>query len=412
MQEEMHRMNTAKRIAIFSVLIFFVLILAVVVSMTMKNAQETSEILEDSVRSQLVSMSMAACALIDVDEFDSYNSEEDITDNAAYAETLQRLRVMCQNFGAEYIYALKEIDGKYVFVFDTDTEDEEVFVEYDISPVHALAFKGISGADVMNVDDIYGSFNTGAVPLVKNGTVIGIVSTDITDTHIANSRSKSRTNTILLISALVAMMLVMMYILYRLISKMNKMQLQLQRQAHYDTITGLPNRQYLFEYLAKITTKKSKSPYAILFIDLDNFKRVNDTAGHDAGDVLLQNIAVFLEKFSGDNGQSFRPVAGKLNISARIGGDEFIQVISGVETEADAVKLGQRLLEEFRVEFRDRYVDKYDVGLSVGVAICPYHAADYHVLIKYADIAMYHAKNAGKNCCFVYNDEMEQKPEK
>ena len=412
MQEEMRRMNTAKRVAICSVLIFFVLILAVVVSMTVKTDQEMGEILEDSVRSQLISVSMAARALIDVDEFASYNSAEDVMDNDAYAQTLQKLRVLCQNIGAEYIYALKEIDGKYVFVFDTDTEDEAVFIPYDIAPVHALAFKGISGADVMNVDDIYGSFNTGAVPLVRNGTVIGIVSTDIADVHIKESQTKSRNNAALLLGVLIAMMCAMMFILFRLINKLNKMQLQLERQAHYDTITGLPNRQYLFEYLARITSKKNKAPYALLFIDLDNFKRVNDTAGHDAGDLLLQNIATFLEKFSGEDGIAFRPAAGKLNISARIGGDEFIQVISGIENEEDAVSLGERLLSEFREEFSDRYVDKFNVGLSVGIALCPYHAPDYHVLIKYADIAMYHAKNSGKNRCCVYSDELEQKLEK
>jgi diguanylate cyclase (GGDEF)-like protein len=177
--------------------------------------------------------------------------------------------------------------------------------------------------------------------------------------------------------------------------------------ANFDAITGLPNRRYLMNYLKSISTdeNKTKASFALLLIDLDNFKSVNDNAGHDAGDALLRHIAAYLDS-AHENSKSFRPSAGMLNVSARIGGDEFVQIFPGVETETDAAIIAQKLLRNFSSQTLDRYIQKYSVGLSIGVAICPLHSDDFNVLIKYADLAMYHAKKAGKSAYRVYEDEM------
>lgn len=386
---------------------FCALVLAIVLFMNIKSSQDQYEILETSVKNELIATSIAAREFIDINDFLSYKSAEDTeADGSDYDRTLADLRHLADSVGAQYIYALKQIDEKYYFVYDTDSVDEVRFEEYDPSPVHLQAFEGRDAADVMNVSDEYGNFNTGAVPLWHNGEVVGVISVDLNDIYIQESNRTEATNSIILAIAMVATLGIMMALVIVLTRRLRKMQSKLERMAHFDIITGLPNRQYLMEYLTDLTTN-SKEPFAMLFIDLDNFKKVNDNAGHDAGDELLRHIAEYLDTAS-ENSMSFRPVAGKLNIAARVGGDEFIEVVSGVKTEAEAAAFAQKLLEGFTSNKLDKYIEKYQVGLSIGVALYPYHTEDFNVLIKYADIAMYYAKKSGKNNYCIYTDEMNQ----
>jgi len=162
-------------------------------------------------------------------------------------------------------------------------------------------------------------------------------------------------------------------------------------------------------YLPKIAEKaiKKQTPFAFLLIDLDNFKRVNDNAGHDAGDEVLRHIGIYLNSIHDDiRSVSFRPPAGALNVSARIGGDEFVQIVPGVHTVDEAEAVAKKVLENFPRQMTDRNVARYKVGLSIGVAIFPYHTDNFNVLIKYADIAMYHAKKSGKNNYCVFRDDL------
>jgi signal transduction histidine kinase len=207
-----------QRILISAVVGLLVVVLAVSVFATEKNNREHMDILSNSVKSNLISISIAALELIDIEKFNSYNSLDDIeADVEAYNQTLANLRSLQEKVGATYIYALKKIDDKYYFVFDTDTEDESVFVEYDISPVHEQAFLGIESADIMNVEDEYGSFNTGAVPIIRNGEVIGIVSTDIEDYFIRANQQASTVNIVILILTLTAVMGANIIIIRRLV---------------------------------------------------------------------------------------------------------------------------------------------------------------------------------------------------
>lgn len=402
-----------RRIILFLAVVFAVVIFAFVAGMNLKTNADSRAILEESIKSQLVSISLAAREVLDVDAFAGYNSEADVEADADnYAETLSQLRGLANSVGAEYIYALKKIDGEYYFVFDTDTEDEEIFIPYDLAPVHAMAFAGENSADTLNVVDEWGSYNTGAVPIIKDDEVIGIISVDLEDDYLIRNNREETINAVILIVTLLAALVVMIIVVTRLLKKVSDMQTRLQRMAHFDNVTGLPNRQYLLDYLGGITSGEDTSPFALLFIDLDNFKSVNDNAGHDAGDELLRAIAGYLEKAL-DNAMSFRPAPGILNIAARIGGDEFVQIVSGVETREQAEHVAQHLLSGFQEQGEqiDRYIEKYKVGLSIGIALFPYHTKNYHVLIKYADIAMYHAKHAGKNSFRVYEDEMHAKEE-
>ena len=389
---------------------FSVIVIAIVVSMTLKNNRELHEILEGSIRSQLISTSIAARGILDADRFDSYNQKSDTEDDADfYFKTLGELRELQKQVGAEYIYALKYIDGKYRFIFDTDEEEDTRFEEYDLSTVHERAFLGEESAGIMNVIDEYGSFNTGAVPIIRNGKTIGIICTDIMDVFVHDSNAAALRNAAALVVTLAVILAAMAVIMALLLRFIRKVQDKLFRMASYDVLTGLPNRQYLMSYLPTMAERalKKQAPFAFLLIDLDNFKRVNDSAGHDAGDELLRHIAAYLDD-THKAGKSFRPQAGALNVSARIGGDEFVQIVPNVKSEIEAEAVAKKLLENFHTAALDRYVEKYQVGMSVGVALFPYHTENFNVLIKYADVAMYHAKRKGKNTFFIYSDEMNQ----
>ena len=398
--------NKCLTISIFAAL--FILVFAVVLGVSTKTHADAQALLEDSVCKQLISASAAAREIIDIDAFLTYNNA-DIVKDPAYQDTLQQLRNLQEQVGAKYIYALRMLDGQAMFIFDTDPEGS--FDAYEPSSVHEDAFAGRESASIMNVQDQWGSFNTGAVPIWKDGTVVGIVSADIEDAFIAKSQSDNLRNTILLAAMLGLMLIAIMIAMNVMLSKIKRMQDELHRMAHFDKLTNLPNRQYLFEQLESLSRKKPAVPFAVFFIDLDNFKVVNDNAGHDAGDELLRRIGQYLSQPS-QTAQVFRPTAGRLNVTARIGGDEFIIVANKIETSEDAAAYAAALLNGFSSAGIDRYIADYNVGLSIGVALFPYHTEDFNVILKYADIAMYHAKRSGKNQYMVYHEDLAPKAEK
>jgi len=389
---------------------FSILVIGITVFITLKNTSDLIGFLEQNIKSGLISTSVAARGLLDVDAFDSYNSVEDIlNDKEAYEKTLENLRVLKRQTGVTYIYALKIIDDRCYFVFDTDEEDEELFTEYELYPVHERAFLGEDATGIMNVVDEYGSFNTGAVPIWKDGKIIGVMSTDIEDKYIQESRAASQRNALVLIVSLIITLGLLSVLITVQLKNVRKLQDNLFRMANYDVLTGLPNRQYLLTYLIELSEKALTrgESFVFLLIDLDNFKQVNDGAGHDAGDMLLHAFGEYLNNIHA-NSKAFRPPAGALNVSARIGGDEFVQIVTGVSTVEEARMIAQKVLDNFSTPSVEKYVEKYKVGLSIGIALFPMHTDDYNVLIKYADVAMYNAKRSGKNRYCLYNSEMSQ----
>lgn len=390
--------------------VFCFVIITLVCGLSYKSSMDAQNLLKESTRSQLTSIALSARRLVDHYAFSNYNSLEDMEGSESYKSKLADLRKLAEDTGAKYIYALKEFNGEYRFVFDTDTEDNALFEVYELSEVHRQAFKGNMSFQFGMVDD-YGSFNSASAPIFYNGDVAGIICVDFDDALLVESEREVFFNLVLLVCAMVVTFAIMGVILFFMYKKIHEMQTKLERMAHYDKLTNLPNRQYLLEYLGDLTAKRHKTPFALYFIDLDNFKKVNDNAGHDAGDELLQNIGNYLASAQ-KSSTVFRPGSGNINVAARIGGDEFVIVAPQIDTPEDAAKFAEELLDGFRSDAIDKYIDKYNVGLSIGVALFPLHSENFHVLIKYADIAMYHTKHAGKNCYRIYTDEMKQKDEK
>ena len=162
---------------------------------------------------------------------------------------------------------------------------------------------------------------------------------------------------------------------------------KLQHLAHHDKLTGLPNRSFLIDYL-EITLSMSRrynKTGALMFIDLDNFKPVNDTYGHDAGDLLLIKIS-----------ENMASILRKSDILARLGGDEFVVVLPEMESSRDMIHIAEKLLEKLSTEY-DLNNHLVKCSGSIGICCFPTQTMTVDSLIKCADDAMYKAKASGKN---------------
>jgi len=169
--------------------------------------------------------------------------------------------------------------------------------------------------------------------------------------------------------------------------------------AYYDGLTNLPNRSLFLDRLSQAITHSNryKDSCALLFIDLDNFKRINDTLDHRIGDLLLQGVAERLNSFvrSADT-IARQKVKALASTVARLGGDEFTVLLTEIHSMQDAAKVSQRILNSLSSPFQ---LDGYEVFISasIGIALYPADGEDMDTLIKNADTAMYHAKGNGKN---------------
>jgi diguanylate cyclase (GGDEF)-like protein/PAS domain S-box-containing protein len=171
---------------------------------------------------------------------------------------------------------------------------------------------------------------------------------------------------------------------------------RVQYLAYYDALTGLPNRTLLQDRLAKALAgaRRRKDKVAILFLDLDRFKDINDSLGHSVADLLLQEVAERLKIW-----------AREQDTVARVGGDEFLIVLTGVKDVADAAVATERIVKVMTAEF---VVQSHSLSIdcSVGISIFPEHGADGETLIKNADAAMYSAKENGRNRFQFFTEDM------
>jgi diguanylate cyclase (GGDEF)-like protein len=166
--------------------------------------------------------------------------------------------------------------------------------------------------------------------------------------------------------------------------------------AHHDPLTNLPNRLLLKARLDQSITRASisKEILALFFIDIDNFKVINDTYGHSIGDKIINLVASRLQK----------NLRAEDTIS-RIGGDEFVIVIENIDQERSVEKIANKILDDFKEPIKlQEYL--FDVTISIGISLFPNNSHDAEDLIKHADTAMYSAKNAGRNQFQFYKNEM------
>ncbi len=180
------------------------------------------------------------------------------------------------------------------------------------------------------------------------------------------------------------------------ITEMKQKEKQIRYQALHDALTGLPNR-VLFQDRLQVSLKRAqREPFeiAVVFFDLDNFKNINDSLGHSAGDMLLQQIA-----------QRLGRIVRSQDTLGRLGGDEFVMMIAAPEVSRVAVDIVDRLLGSLEKPF---HIDGQElfVTVSIGLAFYPSDARDAEELVVNADLAMYRAKHQGKNQYEFYSAEM------
>ncbi|MFC5511587.1 putative bifunctional diguanylate cyclase/phosphodiesterase [Massilia jejuensis] len=186
------------------------------------------------------------------------------------------------------------------------------------------------------------------------------------------------------------------------IAERRRVEARLDRLAHFDPVTHLHNRHFFNERLeaAVLRSREQNRRAVLMFIDLDNFKAVNDTLGHDVGDDLLRLVA--------------RQLAAELrheDMIARIGGDEFAILLEHVHDVDMALAVAAKCLATLA---RPILIGSHDIriGASIGISMCPDDTRDMHTLLKYADTAMYYAKNNGKNAYRLFTPDMQDDAEK
>ncbi len=182
---------------------------------------------------------------------------------------------------------------------------------------------------------------------------------------------------------------------------------RIRHLAYYDTVTGLPNRSLLREHLGYVIARaqRQRATLAVLFLDLDRFKRINDTHGHSAGDQLLREVAGRLKRCTREYdfvaaddhpGSGGEEESAQSQAVARLGGDEFVIVLPEIRALDDAARVARRVQEALSQPFRVVDQDLH-VSTSIGISGYPTDGEDVDTLLKHADAAMYQAKTDGRD---------------
>ncbi len=175
--------------------------------------------------------------------------------------------------------------------------------------------------------------------------------------------------------------------LHEALDTANEAQEELRRMAHYDALTGLPSLCLLQERAEAVISnaERHRQKVAVMFVDLDGFKAVNDNWGHEAGDIVLKEVA-----------QRMLSVLRDADQVARIGGDEFLMMVTDVTSRDDATRVARKLIDAIGKPILLNEAPVY-IGASIGISFYPDHGGGMEDLIKSADAAMYRVKKSGKN---------------
>jgi len=183
------------------------------------------------------------------------------------------------------------------------------------------------------------------------------------------------------------------------ITELKQAEKEIEKLAYYDSLTGLPNRLLLQDRLhyALDWAKRESESLAVMFLDLDHFKLINDSLGHSAGDQLLIAVSERLQR-----------CIRKTDTVARLGGDEFVILLPNIKRISDVSNLAQKVLHSLMSPFKIRDREIF-TSTSIGISLCPDDGEDEETLIRNADLAMYQAKEHGRNAYQFFSDEMNRK---
>jgi len=181
------------------------------------------------------------------------------------------------------------------------------------------------------------------------------------------------------------------------ITERKRLEEEIRHMAHHDALTGLPNRRLFLELLEFefAAARRNQKKTGLLFLDLDRFKEVNDTLGHEAGDQLLKTVA-----------ERLRSSIRKADAVARMGGDEFSILLADIVNPGDITVIVRKILEALREKciIAGR---AFSITTSMGISLFPDDSEDIKMLFRYADIALYRAKDRGRNTFAYYNERLD-----
>jgi diguanylate cyclase (GGDEF)-like protein len=383
-------------------------------------------------RHYLVSLAEAASTMVDPVLQNEIRRPEQLN-NADYAravEPLRRLRRAVPDIHYVYTFTL---DGRDVrFVLDAAdpgaksvggvSDQSGVWEIYEHrSPAMMLALgdghgPGVASATTEQVTDEWGTFMTGFAPIFDAGShQIGVVGVDV-DASVFLGRLKAARNRAFLGLIPAGILIALLgWVFYRIrlrsladVAAREAMEAALLEAAQQDKLTGLPNREAFMERLGQtlLRVRAGKQlQFAVLFLDFDRFKLINDTLGHEAGDELLRQISRRLQ------GALRASEAGITGINAvlisRFGGDEFLILIDDLQGARNVIRVSEHLLEALAPAynvFSSEVHSMASVGIVIGDPISSNSTADE--IVRNADVAMYEAKRSGRGCSVVFNAGM------
>jgi diguanylate cyclase (GGDEF)-like protein len=243
-------------------------------------------------------------------------------------------------------------------------------------------------------------------PLIVAATVVTVVVTDFVTVSIVKNAAQSsalplfQTIWPMALASDLAVLLVMSFLYRSFLEMMREVERReeiAKHQAIHDELTGLGNRRLLEDRLnhALAHVRRGELKIAVLMLDLDRFKQVNDSLGHGAGDLLVQEVS-----------RRLLTVVRETDTVARVGGDEFVIIQSGPRDEADVRRLCSRIIESIGEPFL-LLGKELHIGASVGAVLADSRSLDAADLVRQADITMYRAKAAGRNCYRIFCDQLE-----
>ena len=215
------------------------------------------------------------------------------------------------------------------------------------------------------------------IPIMVEGNLLGVLNAYVAAGHVAIERERNQLQTVADTMGVVI--------------ERKRAEETLKQMAHHDNLTGLPNRNVLYDRMNQTLaiSRRHQQSFAVLFLDLDHFKEVNDTLGHDAGDELLKEASTRI----------LSCVRRETDTVARVGGDEFTIILMETLEPAGAELVSKKILKSLTQPFNISGKECH-IGTSIGIAIYPEDGEDSETLVKNADSAMYHAKRERNTFCF------------
>ena len=183
--------------------------------------------------------------------------------------------------------------------------------------------------------------------------------------------------------------------IFQSIERQKLFESKLRKMAHYDTLTNLPNRLLFDDRLEKAMQRanRDKNLLSLIFVDLDDFKTINDTFGHNSGDIVLTEVSKRLIHTVRDS-----------DTVARIGGDEFVIIVEKINNISDVSAIAQKIISDMSLPIKLKGSKECVIGVSLGISTYPTQTINKKELLEFADHAMYEAKQSGKNCYKIYSN--------